>query len=453
MRLLLCLVIAACTHPSVKAPAGRSELEGKIDSIVADVQREMPFAGATIGVVDHGRVVLVKAYGTADLENELPARDDTVYRIGSITKEFTAAAVMQLVEQGKLGLDDDITKYVAIDTHGKPIAIRDLLGHVSGIADFTETEGFGAWTRIDRTPADMVAHVADKPLDFDPRTKWRYSNTNYVLLGMVIEKVTGQSYGAYLAAHVWPAAGLSPATVYCDNARILPRRARGYEPGEGGKLVNAAPLSMTVPFAAGALCSTVPDLLAWSSALAGGKVVSSKSYTAMTTPVTLADGSSGPYGFGIQLVPFEGHRRVHHNGGINGFVSELDSYPDDGVTIAVLTNTGAPTASVLQGRIARMILKIPSKAVPLSADERTAVVGTYDVPGHGPATIEARATGELQLSAAGQPDVALEYRGGDEFAVSDFGVVVRFIRDAGKVTGFVLENGGTKMFEASRRPN
>lgn len=425
-----------------------SELEVKVDAIVADVDRQLPLVGATIGIVDHGRVVLVKAYGKADVENEVPAAADTVYRIGSITKEFTAAAVMQLVEQGKVGLDDDITKYVAIDTHGKPIAIRDLLGHVSGLADFTETEGFGAWTRLDHAPADIVARVADKPLAFDPRTKWKYSNTNYVLLGMVIEKVTGQPYADYLATHVWRAAGLSPATVYCDDARILPRRARGYE---GDKLANAAPLSMTVPFAAGALCSTVPDLLAWSAALAGGKVVSPKSYAAMTTPVTLADGSSGPYGFGIQIEPLEGHRRIHHNGGINGFVAELDSYPDDGVTIAVLTNVGAPTAIVLQARIARMMLKIPSRAVPLPADERAAVVGTYDIAGQGTATVDARATGEIQLRVAGQPDTVLEYRGGDEFAIADFGVLVRFARDAGKVTGFVLEQGGTKLLEAKRR--
>ncbi len=351
-----------------------------VDSMARAMLASGPVAGMSILVRRGSHTIVDKGYGLADVENGVAATPQSVYRIGSITKQFTAAAVMQLAEQGKLSLDDDITKYLpTLPVQGRHVLIRQLLNHTSGIKSYT---GLGPrWFRLlplELSPDSIVGLVAHEPFDFEPGTNWRYDNTGYVILGMLIEKASGQKYADYLRDHVTGPLGLS-ATVYCDERPIIPHRATGYEV-ESGKLVNDTPIHMSQPFAAGALCSTTGDLASWSRALAGGRVVSAASYARMSTPDTLTTGRRLAYGFGLGAGELEGHHVVSHGGGIPGFVSMLATYPADSLTVVVLVTTEGPAADLLAGRIARRALGIRApvvRAAPLTPGERAAVVGTY----------------------------------------------------------------------------
>ena len=202
--------------------------------------------------------------------------------------------------------------------------------------------------------------VVDEPFDFAPGDEWRYNNSGYYLLGVIVENVTGGTYPDYVEQTLAAPLELE-RTTYCDEKRLIPGRAEGYE-HEDGELVNDDPMSMTHPFAAGSLCSTVVDLLSWQTALESGAVVSDASYAQMTTKGALNSGEATSYGYGLGVGDLEGHLRVSHGGGINGFVTHLASYPDDDLRVVVLTNTPGPTAGRLSERIARQALDLPPPA-------------------------------------------------------------------------------------------
>ena len=352
------------------------------DSVASAAVAERRTAGVSVAVVKNGKTILAKGYGFADLENDVPATPETVYRIGSITKQFTAAAIMRLMEQGKLSLDDTLQKFLpGYNTQGNRVTVRHLLSHTSGIRSYTSMgPRWGRTIRIDLAPDSLVAIFAGEPFDFKPGEQWRYNNSGYFLLGMIIEKLSGKTYGRYLQDEFFTPLGLK-GTVYCDQEPIIKRRAQGYEvmpPGD--QFINAEPLSMTQPYAAGSLCSTVIDLVTWTQALSSGKVVSLASYKMMSTPGTLNDGRPHTYGFGLSAGAMRGHRQVNHNGGINGFVSELHHYVDDSLITVVLTNTGAPTAPRLEKLIARRALGVTDyPAVPIAAAELERLAGEYAI--------------------------------------------------------------------------
>jgi D-alanyl-D-alanine carboxypeptidase len=352
-----------------------------VDSVANAAVAERRTAGVSIAIVKNGKTVLAKGYGYADIENDVPAGTETVYRIGSITKQFTAAGIMRLMEQGKLSLDDTLQKFLPnYNTQGNRVTVRHLLSHTSGIRSYTSMGPRWARTmRMDLVPDSLVAIFAGEPFDFKPGEQWRYNNSGYFLLGVIIEKLSGKTYGRYLQDEFFTPLGLK-GTVYCDQAPIIKRRAQGYEVVPPGQFRNAAPLSMTQPYAAGSLCSTVTDLVTWTQALSSGKVVSPASYALMTTPGTLNDGNPHTYGFGLSVGAMRGHRQVHHNGGINGFVSELHRYVADSLITVVLTNTGAPAAPQLERLIARRALGIADyPAVPIAAAELQRLAGEYAI--------------------------------------------------------------------------
>jgi D-alanyl-D-alanine carboxypeptidase len=352
------------------------------DSVANAAVAERRTAGVSVAIVKNGKTILAKGYGLADLENDVRATTETVYRIGSLTKQFTAAGIMRLMEQGKLSLDDTLQKFLpSYNTQGNRVTVRHLLSHTSGIRSYT---GMGPrWertVRLDLAPDSMVALFAGEPFDFKPGEEWRYNNSGYFLLGMIIETLSGKAYGQYLQDEIFTPLGLK-GTAYCDQAPIIKRRAQGYEvESPDGQFVNASPLSMTQPYAAGSLCSTVTDLVAWTRALSSGKVVSPESYRMMSTPGTLNDGRPHTYGFGLSVGALRGHRQVSHNGGINGFVSELHHYVDDSLITVVLTNTGAPTAPRLEKLIARRALGVTDYPVmPIAAAELQRLAGEYAI--------------------------------------------------------------------------
>ncbi len=439
---LLALLLVACAHvpATPEHPSAADPLAPDIDKLAAAAVDTQATAGVSVAVVRADEVVFAKGYGFADLAGKRLADPSTIYRIGSLTKQFTAAAIVQLAEAGKLSLDADVRTLVEVPTNGQAVTLRQLLHHTSGIPDFTDLPSYETEMRTPHTPAQIVALVKDAPWKFAPGSQFEYSNTGYVVLGMVIEKVSGEAYAAYLARHVFSAAHLT-STSYCDESRPDAHRATGYEQSSG--LVPAHPIDLSTPFSAGALCSTVLDLARWDTALRTGRVVSPAGYAQMTTPTL------GTYGFGLFMDERAGHVRVHHSGGINGFVAELADYPVDHVVIVVLANTEGPVPQSIELAVARLALHVPTSAVPIAAAALAAYAGTYDIPGLGDAVI-AVAGDHLAITVTGQPTFPMEHRGHDEFVVEVVGATLTFGRDAGAVTKVTLVQGGATI-EAPRK--
>lgn len=442
----LALLIAAAT-PSI-LPAQEhlwgGALVSKIDSLAAATLTQGPVAGLSIGVKRGDQLLLAKGYGEADIENSVPATAETVYRIGSMTKQFTAAAIMQLVEAGKIGLEDPITDHlVGYPTQGHEVTIRHLLTHTSGIKSYTGLDTWRPKMTLDLTDEELLALFKDEPFDFAPGERYRYNNSAFYMLGMVVGEAGGTTYRKYVEGHLFGPLGLTRSS-YCDERRIIPGRAEGYEVVEG-QLMNDAYLSMNQPGAAGALCSTVLDLLSWSSSLRAGRVVSAASYEQMTTSATLSDGSPTGYGFGLGLGSLEGNPRVSHGGGINGFNTMLAHYPDSDLDVVVLSNT----SGLHPGRIAETIAKwVHGIEVPAVLDEQLSVeqlgtyVGVYELRPGFELTVSVR-DGQLFSGATGQGEFRLRAQGNHVFiATFDDAVRVVFAVDGDRATSLVLHQGG-----------
>jgi CubicO group peptidase (beta-lactamase class C family) len=432
-----CLIagVALAAH-TASAQVDRAHLPAAIDSIAAAALNTGHAAGMSIGVV-HGRdTVVLRGYGKADLELDVPTPDRAVYEIGSVTKQFTAAAILQLVEQHKLSLDDDVTKYFpTYPMHGYHLTVRRLMDHTSGIRGYTEIAEFERiWTRA--LPKDsLVALFSAKPFDFAPGEAMAYSNSAYFLLGLIVEKVSGQSYEQYLKHHLFDVAGM-PDTRYCSMSTVVPRRAHGYD-FRDDTLRLAQYIDMVWPYSAGALCSTAGDLIAWLQALHGGRMLSPASYHEIITPGTLNDGTTIRYAKGLALDSVDGHRRISHGGGIPGFLTQLSYFPDDSLIVAVLVNTAGP---VNPEGIERSIVDVV-----LGAKERPTVafhgklqdyVGAYAGVARGGKRVVHVAidsTGQgLVYKPTKEQHEALTYGGGDTFDHDE--TVMTFVRHNGAVT-------------------
>lgn len=294
--------------------------------------------GATALVVRDGEVVFRAAAGLANIELGVPMRPDHVLRIGSITKQFTAAAILMLQDKGKLSVNDDIRQHLPdFNTQGERITIAHLLAHTSGVFNFTDIPGYwrGDLIRTDVSVDEMIELFADQPPRFAPGSDFSYSNSGYVLLGAIIERVSGKSYEEFMRLEIFEPLGLVD-TQY-GGLQIVPRRASGYE-RVGGRYYNALPISMTHPYAAGALLSTVDDLARWNAALFGGELLGEESLRAMTTAATLEDGSVTEYGYGLYVRERDGLRVISHSGGIHGFATSAIYLPDQRVYAVVLSN-------------------------------------------------------------------------------------------------------------------
>ena len=398
----------------------QNDLPARIDALVTEVMADESSAGVAVEVVRKGQVIVRKGYGKANVELDVPMTERNVFRIGSITKQFTAAAIMRLVERGKLKLDDDVGKLLPdAPLSGKHVTIAQLLTHTSGIKNYTELKEIREPLPLPKER--LYALLKDQPFDFEPGQGWHYSNSNYYLLGLIIEKISGRKYRDFLRDDVIARAGLKNTT-YCDNDPIVPNRAEGYSP-DGPHLKNAAPIDMSAPFAAGALCSTVDDLVAWSQALAGGKVVTPASFAKMTTPVKVPGDGKGPqYGFGLGLGAREGHRRIGHNGGINGFTSSLATFPDDGLTVVVLANTDGGIPDTLVARIVGEVLGLQTPAPkPVSLPDPKKFLGDFKMTDKAEIHLLHVFVENGRLWVHDSFDDRtdrLDYQGGDEFLVA-----------------------------------
>jgi D-alanyl-D-alanine carboxypeptidase len=334
----------------ISVVAGAAEdLRTKMDAYLEAYSKVKGFMGTAL-VAQGGKVILDKGYGFANVELNVPNTPSNKFRLGSITKQFTAAAIMQLQEQGKLSVSDPACKYIdnCPDTW-KPVTIQHLLTHTSGIPSYTSMPTFPTpkFMRIPMTPLEVLMLTRDRPLEFQPGEKWVYDNSGYIFLGCIIEKVSGQKYADYLKEHIFDPLDMKDSG-YDDTRAILTGRAAGYD--RGPKVYrNADYLDMSLPYAAGSLYSTVDDLYRWDRALYTEKVVSKKSYQAMITPV------KNNYGYGLMVAPVAGRKHVGHGGGINGFSTCIDRFPDDDAVVIVLSNVLQANACRIGGGLASMV--------------------------------------------------------------------------------------------------
>lgn len=293
--------------------------------------------GASVLVMKDGTALLRKGYGLADLELQVPIAPEMVFRIGSVTKQFTAAAVLLLEQEGKLSTGDDIRKYLPdYPTEGRTVTIEHLLTHTSGIRSYTDMSSFSDRIRDDMSVGELIDSFKNQPLAFEPGEKFAYNNSGYVLLGAIIEKVSGKSYETFLRERIFAPLHMEH-TGYEESSKLVPGRAKGYDEANGS-FINAAYLSMALPFSAGALVSTVDDLAKWDQALYSNRLLSQASLDKWWTPYRLTGGKSTGYGYGWGIDSYLGHPVVGHGGGINGFTCQVLRLPSDRVYVAVLTN-------------------------------------------------------------------------------------------------------------------
>jgi CubicO group peptidase (beta-lactamase class C family) len=315
----------------------------RVDEYVEAERKKRNLPGLSVAVVQSGEVVHAKGYGQANVELDVAATAGTVYQIGSITKQFTATAVMLLVAQGLIELDDAIAKYLENAPESwKDVTVRQLLNHTSGIKSYTSIADNMAKARLDRSKDEIIGTVRDLPLEFAPGEKWSYNNTGYFLLGLIIEKASGKPYAEFLEERIFKPLDMN-ATRVNHLPDIVRHRATGYS--WTGKLQNAEHASMNWPFSAGAIVSTVTDLAKWDAALYTEAILSRSSLDQMWTKTTLADGQQRDYGFGWSLGDFRGHRLIGHGGGIPGFTTDIVRFVDDKLTVIVLTNLSGPNAN------------------------------------------------------------------------------------------------------------
>jgi len=332
----------------------------RVDAYIKAQMEKWHIPGVSLAVVRDGKVVLAKGYGLANLELSVSATEDTVYELLSVSKEFTAAAILLLVEEGKVSMDETVPKYLPDSpTAWKDVTVRHLLSHTSGITDYTDIRPFFEMIRQDASPVELMTPVKERPLDFAPGTRWRYSNSNYFVLGMILEKVSGKKYADFLEERIFQPLGMVETRVN-NMTDIIPNRASGYHwlgedadqmpsflsgyHGRKNVLQNAVYISPTRKWAAGAIVSSVRDLIKWDAALQTGKLFKRHTVQEMWTPAKLKSGAETDYGLGNELSEARGHRLAGHQDGGLAFNATHLVCVDDKLTVIVLTNqTSAPS--------------------------------------------------------------------------------------------------------------
>jgi CubicO group peptidase (beta-lactamase class C family) len=439
---------ALAAPPSVRkdAAVGATAAERARLAAVAQYYAGVGFMGAVL-VAQGDQVLLSEGYGSANLEWGEPDGPGVKYRLGSLTKQFTAALVMLMQQDGKLNVHDPVRHYLPDAPRAwDNITIVNLLGHTSGILDFTADDRFATWSMSARTPAEILAFFKDKPLDFAPGTKFAYSNSNYQVLGVILEKVSGQSYGDLLRHRLFDPLGMADTGLDSDDL-VLARRAQGYR-REGGRIVQARSESMSVPWAAGSIYSTTDDLLKWDRALFSGRVVSPASLSAMTTP------GLGGYGLGLEISRSGEVTVIRHTGGIEGFNSYMASVPDRRIAVIVLANVngwfqnslGTNLLDVALGRPA--ILPNEHETVATIPAQLSAFAGEYKMSPGFSATFTAEA-GKLIIRLPDEVH-ALQYEGAiggrSRFYSPAVDLEIEFDPPAeGGARGVTFRRGGTEI--------
>jgi CubicO group peptidase (beta-lactamase class C family) len=388
--------------------------EALVDALFADTGAgESP--GAAVLIAQDGKIMYQKGFGFANLENRVPITVETKFRIGSITKQFTGAAILKLQEAGLLNVQDPLSKFMPDYPRGNEVTIHQLLTHISGIHSYTNKPDFLQTVTVEAKPESLIASFRNDKYDFDPGTQWRYNNSGYFLLGYIIAKTANEPYETYLKKNFFTPLDMKDTGEH-RWSDILTHEATGYSYLDG-KFQKAQNWDMSRAGGAGALYSTVTDLYRWNEAVFNGKVLSEKSLTAAFTPVTLKDGGKpqtfgGGYGYGWGMSDFRGVKEISHGGGLHGFVTNLARYPEHNMTITVLTNC-APQRDLNPSALTREIAQIylwekmasqESYATDTAVDPKfyDDYVGRYEYPGGAIMTVT-RDGNQLFAQLTGQP--------------------------------------------------
>ncbi len=444
LALALCLGLAPA--PVAAQIRDRAALVAALDSAARAHVADPMVAGVSVAVVRGVDTLLMRGYGSVDLEWNVPTPADgrASYEIGSMTKQFTATAVLQLVKAGKLDLDADFTEYLpGFDEQGHHVPLRRLLDHTSGIKGYTEMPVF-ADIAVKKLPRDsLVTLVEHEPFDFEPGTALIYNNSAYFLLGLIIEKVSGEPYADYIDEHVFGPLGLDHS-YYCSESAIRPDRAHGYDAGPGG-LQRKGYLDHTWPFAAGSLCSTVGDLVHWNQALHHGRVLAPEYYRLLTTPQPLVDGTPIRYAMGLVVDDTGGRRVITHGGGINGFLSDGRYYPDDDLIVIVLQNTAGPKGPGALGEALTNLVLGPApapKTTPFTGDA-SELVGDYAGPVRGGAmTMHVTGDGDQMVFTPGDGRDAMRPSHLEGLTWGAGMTRLFFVRRDGRIAELHMDQGG-----------
>ena len=360
--LILAVLLTLASVPVFANEALPADLAAKIDKIANDALAKSGVPSASVAVVRDGKLAYAKAYGHARLDPETPATSAMRYSVGSISKEFTAAAILMLQQQGKLSLDDKIAKFFPDLTDADRITIRQILSHTSGYRDFWPQDYLMPMMKQSTTPGHIMDVWARKPLDFPPGSQWQYSNTGYVIAGAIVEKVTGQIPFEFLQQHVFPQLGITDA--YDTNVHALPDTdARGYSRFALGPLRPSQKEGVDWMFGAGELAMTASDLAKWDIAMIEQTLLQPASWRAMQTEVLLDNGLGSGYGLGVFVGKMDGHRMISHDGEVMGFTAGNTIFPDDKVAVVVLTNQDAVgTFSAISKDVAKALFEVHDPA-------------------------------------------------------------------------------------------
>lgn len=433
----LCLLLVQFTFAQTATPTAE-EISAKAEEYMRASTKLEKFSG-TILVAKDGKPIISKGYGMANYEFDIPNQSNSIFRLGSITKQFTGVAIMQLQEKGKLNVNDLICKYLEdCPTAWAEITIKNMLTHTSGIPNYTDFDNFQKTASEPIKSIELLAHFKDKPLDFKPNENYKYSNSAYHLLGVIIEKVSGKTYADYLQEHIFTPLGMKDSG-YDVSSKILKNRAAGYRL-INGEFANANYLNMEIPYSAGSLYSTVGDLLIWDQALYTEKVLSKKSLEEMFTPF------KANYGYGWIISKTFDRTRIAHSGGIFGFNTQFSRFPDDKVTIVVLSNNqnfnAGKVAHVLSAIVFGEDYKLPQEAKTVSPEILQKYVGEYQLA----PTFLIKVTleeGNLMVEPSGQGKTQIFAESETKFFLRTVDAQITFNKDAGgKITSLTLHQGG-----------
>ena len=377
-KYIILLALGFLVNHSFAQHTDDQQLIAELDKMLAE-QFKPNEPGATALVAKNGRIVYKKAFGMADLELAVPMQTDHIFRIGSITKQFTAVAILQIMEQGKLDLQDEITKFIpGYPVQGNKITIEHLLTHTSGIKSYTGMPDYGDMMSRDVTPEEMIDYFKNEPMEFAPGTAFRYNNSGYFLLGYIIEKITGQAYAEYLEENIFRPLGMT-SSMYADDRIILRNRAGAYSMGDEG-FENAHPVSMTQPYAAGSILSTVEDLFKWHQAIHAHQLVTKATLDKAFSRYRLTDGKETDYGYGWFLGYVQESPAIEHGGGIPGFSTMAIYVPGEDVFVAVFANCDCQSPKDITARMAALAMGKPYAftEVPVDPSIQNEYTGVYE---------------------------------------------------------------------------
>jgi CubicO group peptidase (beta-lactamase class C family) len=433
------VLLAEDNKPPAEYSLGADRI-ARMEQIIDSFTKAKQFMGEVL-VAEDGRIVLDKSYGFANVEWQVPNTAESKFRLGSITKQFTAASILLLEQQGKLSTDDLVKKYMPdAPAAWDKITIYQVLTHTSGIPSFTDFSDYHANEVKLYTPEQLVAWFKDKPLEFEPGTDWRYSNSGYVLLGYLIEKISGRSYAQFVRENIFDPLGMKD-TGYDSFTEIIFHRATGYINGPMG-LENARYIDMSIPLSAGALYSTTHDLLKWEQVLFGWKLLNATELKKMTTPF------KHDYACGLMILKGTGgHPMITHGGGIEGFNTALAYYPDNKLTVIALGNLNgsAPDEIVKDlGMTAygeTVVLNSERKEIAVDPAVLAKYVGTYKLAPNLDLAITLEGT-QLMVLPTGQPKFPLFAESQTKFFLKAVDAQVEFFKENGKVNYLVLHQNG-----------